>query len=945
MRHPIPRLILCPLLLSLFAFVGHALAETPTMLPGLNGPARIASDAQGVPHIFAGDEHDLFFLQGWVHAEDRLFQMDLLRQQASGTLAELVGPTALPDDIQLRTLGLRRAAEKSLPLLSQPVREALDAYSEGVNAFTASHPLPPEYDALEITQLEPWSPLDSLAVSKAFAFELSFDLDIAPTLTFLQYQATGQQAGFDGAALYFQDLFRSAPFDPASTVPDATGSTSASSALTAAKPEGRRAASAPRPEVVALARGYLEAIRRIPLLSAAADPASRPHGSNEWVVSKARSASGRPLLANDPHLTLSLPAALYENHLVAGDIDVIGGSLAGTPFVLVGHNRFISWGATTNPMDVTDTFQEQVVQDAASPSGLSIVHEGVPEPIIPVPQIFRVNQVGDGVPDNLEVATGSEIPPAVLTVPRRLDGPIVALDLAAGTALSVQYVGFAGTREPDAFYAWNRARSLDEFEEGVRLFDVGSQNFVVADGFGDIAYYMGGALPLREDLQAFSVAGSPPFFIRNGVAGNEWLPAPDAEEVLPFAALPFEEMPKLVNPPAGFIVSANNDPVGTTLDNDPLNQLRTSGGILYFNPNYSSSLRAARITEMVRARLDAGRKLSFGDLQAMQADTVMLEAKVFVPFIVKAFANALKKGAHPTLAALARDPRLIEAVARLKLWGFSTPTGIAEGYDAIDVAGEGLSRPGPGEVAASVATTIYAVWRSRFIANVIDQTLAPYNLPGPQNEQALAALRHLLDGFAANHGVGASGIDFFQVAGVSDAQTRRDIKLLRSLKEALERLASPAFAAAFHGSRNLNDYRWGRLHRIVFAHPLDGPFSAPPAGGAFPPPLKDLPGIPTDGAFGTVDVARHDLRAADAAAFMFSEGAAHRFVAQVASGRMRAETSLPGGESGVLGSPHYVDLLERWLVNDSFPLRTVRSEILGNASTVEQFVSAASAAN
>jgi penicillin amidase len=914
------------------------------MLPGQNGSARIARDAQGVPHVFAADEHDLFFLQGWVHAEDRLFQMDLLRQQASGSLAELVGPTALPADIQLRTLGLRRAAEKSLPLLSQPVRDALDAYSEGVNAFMQSHPLPPEYAALEITQLEPWSPLDSLAVSKAFAFELSFDLDIAPTLTFLQYQATGQQAGFDGAALYFADLFRSAPFDPASTIPDATGSASVSTALAAEKREDRRAASAPRPEVVALARGYLDAIRRVPLLSSAVDPASRPHGSNEWVVGKARSAGGRPLLANDPHLALSLAAVLYENHLVAGDIDVIGASLAGTPFVLVGHNRFISWGATTNPMDVTDTFQEQVVQDATSPSGLSIVHEGVPEPIIPVPQIFRFNQVGDGVPDNLAVASGPERPPAVLTVPRRLDGPIVAIDLAAGTALSVQYVGFAGTREPDAFYAWNRAHSIDEFEDGVRLFDVGSQNFVVADGFGDIAYYMGGALPLREDLQANSVAGSPPFLIRNGVAGNEWLPAPDGE-ALPFATLPFEEMPKLINPPAGFIVSANNDPVGNTLDNDPLNQIRPAGGILYFNPSYSSSLRAARITEMVRERLDVGRKLAFADVQAMQADTVMLEAKVFVPFILKAFANASKRGAHPALAALARDSRLAEAVKRLKAWDFSTPTGIAEGYDAIDVAGEGLSRPSRDEVAASVAATIYAVWRSRFIANVIDQTLAPFNLTGPQNEQALAALRHLLDDFAANHGVGASGLDFFQVPGVGDAQTRRDIKLLQSLKEALDRLASPAFAAAFHGSRNQNDYRWGRLHRIVFAHPLDGPFSAPPAGGAFPPPLRDLPGIPTDGAFGTVDVARHDLRAADANAFMFSEGPAHRFVAQVSPGRMRAETSLPGGESGVLGSQHYVDLLERWLVNDSFPLRTNATEILGKASTIEQFVSAASAAN
>src|SRR5262249_3079988 len=156
------------LLALLLGFNLPVAAEPPTPLSGLDAAARITRDADGVPHIFATDEHDLFFLQGWVHAEDRLFQMDVLRRTASGTLAELLGqgpagpdgfPAVLESDIQLRTIGLRRAAERSLPLLSPAVMAAFQAYSDGVNAFIAAHPLPPEYGPLELSAVEPWTPL------------------------------------------------------------------------------------------------------------------------------------------------------------------------------------------------------------------------------------------------------------------------------------------------------------------------------------------------------------------------------------------------------------------------------------------------------------------------------------------------------------------------------------------------------------------------------------------------------------------------------------------------------------------------------------------------------------------------------------------------------------------------------------------------------------------
>src|SRR5262249_42876175 len=156
--------------------------------------------------------------------------------------------------------------------------------------------------------------------------------------------------------------------------------------------------------------------------------------------------------------------------------------------------------------------------------GLCTEHAGQNEPIIPLPQVFRFNQIGDGKPNTLAVASGPGIPPAVFIVPRRNNGPILdPEDLASGTAFSVQYTGFSRTREPDAFYGFDGARDLADFEEALQHFDFGSQNFAYADVFGTIAYFTSGAMPLREDLQAGTVNGAPPFFIRNGAGGNEWL--------------------------------------------------------------------------------------------------------------------------------------------------------------------------------------------------------------------------------------------------------------------------------------------------------------------------------------------------------------------------------------------------------------------------------------
>src|SRR5438445_139619 len=150
------------LALSLSVVAAPTVLSSPSVkLCGLAEPARVVRENNGIAHIMAQNEHDLYLLQGYVHAQDRLFQMDVSRREASGTLAELLGPAALPQDVQLRTLGLRRAAVRSLAVISPRARTALEAYADGVNAFVGSHPLPPEYGGLELTQFQPWTAVDS----------------------------------------------------------------------------------------------------------------------------------------------------------------------------------------------------------------------------------------------------------------------------------------------------------------------------------------------------------------------------------------------------------------------------------------------------------------------------------------------------------------------------------------------------------------------------------------------------------------------------------------------------------------------------------------------------------------------------------------------------------------------------------------------------------------
>lgn len=941
-------------------------AGSNTVMPGLQEPVTVLRDSNGIPHIKAENEHDVFFMQGWVHAQDRLFQMDTSRRQIAGTLSELFGPDTLELDVQFRTLGLGLASQRSLAAHPQSFRDLLQAYSDGVNAYIeqaeAVQNLPPEYAALQLSSVKRWTPLDSVMVGKGLGALTSFDpnADIDLSIVLGSYQFVGSLAGFDGTKLFFEDLYRTAPFHVSATVPDAEkplpwgkgknknrqrkGNRSAEidsdSKHFARSPVSRKS--------LDQARSYRDQMRKLPRVPGVHQPESDAGGgSNTWVISGKYTNNGRALLANDMHLTLNSPTIFHQLHLVTPDLDVIGSSIAGAPCVVRGHNEHLAWGITNARLDVTDVYTETIVPDSASPSGISTVYQGNLEPIIPRLEDFYANISGQIVPvlENQPV----------LTIPRRNNGPMITEpeanpDTGGLTALSVQSTGFSATRDPEGICGFNRARNLDEFKTALQLIDFASQNISYADTKGNIAYFVSGEVPLREDLQNAEPGDivAPPFMIRNGSGGHEWIPEAQSlpDQAVPYRIMPFAEMPQTVNPASGIIINANNDQIGNSLDNNSLNDARPDGGLYYLNWGGSYfSIRSGRIKQLLEARLKHRAGIKPRDMKKIQADVVMLDAQVFVPAILRAYKRAMRKDAHPLLASMGSNQRVAEVISRFSKWDYSAPTGLAEGYDAFLSDDDHLDDVrSVSDLNNSIATTIYSVWRHEMVANTIDVTLASVGLSPLTNvrEERVTALRHLLDNFDSNQGIGASGLNFFAGPADADATTRRDIKVLQSLADALDKLASVEFEAAFNLSSNQEDYQWGKLHRIVFEHPLGGTadvFNVPPAFGFFSAPLDGLAGIPVDGGFETIDVGNptSHIVTPGTDSFMFSAGATGRFVSQFKRNRVKAQSSLPGGESAIPGSPFYLNLLEPWLRNETHRLTVSLEEVEGEAWSIEQF--------
>ncbi len=943
---------------------------TPQSLAGLAADVQVIEDQLGIPHVFAKTNEDVFFMQGFLHARDRFFQMDARRRMLDGTLAEILGPgsnnSILKGDSTARGSGLYLAAKDSLAKYNPEILRYLKAYANGVNMYLSTNPLPEEYQKLKITKARPWTELDSVYVGKALAVSLAFDLsDLDNTMALKAYQDAGKAQGFDGNKLFFEDMYRLTPFDPTYVIPDALGQkTSTDEALKQETQEdkdlklqhqqwGEYLEKTLQPGVYDIAKGYLEAARNCPLFANAVKPRDDRNGSNWFLLSGKLTESGAPMITGDQHFDLENSPTWYQIQLNVTPtsnseppLNVTGVSVTGAPGVALGFNDNMAWEATITVFDFTDIYQDKI-QLQLGPNPLVILHNGKKEDVIFRNETFKVNQVADGKTDNLVDIPKGTVQDQFARVPFRNNGPIIGVDFQNSVALVVQQVGFGPTQEIQAFLELDRAKTLKDFEKGLQKLGGASVNMGVVTNKGDIAYYTTGELPLRADLDKGMVAGVTPAFIRDGSTGAaDWKPLTKKQkfQTLPTDILPFKEMPQIINPPTGFVVSANNDPIGDTNDNNAVNTKRKNGkSILYLSSAYASGLRASQLTRNIKAAIASNTKISVDMARRFQASTKMRDAEILMPFLKQAFDNANKSDAPAALAALAANPRVKEAMDRFSRWDLSTPTGLRNGYDSFTPFNQ--IDPTDSQINNSVSTTIYSIWRSQMVRNVLDAPLAEKSaiaVDGNFGQLAIEALFNLLNTFPTKKGVGASGVSFFtakELPGQSP-ETQRDFIILKSLLAGLDELAGPNFTLAYGNSQNLNDYRWGKIHRVFIPHILGIDFSLPGTEGNYVSPFPGLYGLPRDGGYEVPNACSHPIRAKTQDDFIFKHCPSHRFTAVAKTTGLEVVDALPGGQSGDRKSKFYDNQLILWLTTDVRPLLSDKSKLMTQAERLFLFTPA-----
>src|SRR5262245_53754892 len=541
-------------------------AQGSTPIRGIEGPVKIDRDAAGVAHIRAGSELDAHFGLGYAHAQDRLWQMEFQRRLGNGRLSEILGEAALGTDSLFRTVGTHRSAAAAWARLSPEEQRPIKAYVAGVNTYLSSpdRQLPPEFTILGI-EPEPWKPEDVVVWSKALFWAVSSNWDNE----LLRAQLIAKL----GAPAKAEQLMPAYTDDGPTIIPGAEKA--AGNRRGKAGNSARSLASSLDSSIVS---GLLELNRRI---EGQTGLGAEGFGSNSWVIGGERTTTVPPLLANDPHLPSQIPANWHLARLTGGDLDVIGATVPGLPGVAIGHNGYISWGITTTNVDSQDLYIERVNERN------EVEFRGEWEPLVVVPETIKVK----GKPDvNLSVRISRH-------------GPLISDVInPAGRPLALRWTGNDPTDNGIlAGLAYNRAHDWREFLEASRVNRPFDQNYVFADYRGNIGYIAAATIPMRPkgDDGRLPVEG--------WTGEHEWS-----------GYVPFAELPKLYNPPQGYIVAANNKVAGDEYPN-------------LIGTNFAAPYRAARIIEMIKRKP----KLSPEDMEAMQGDVVALHARELLPMMLR----------------------------------------------------------------------------------------------------------------------------------------------------------------------------------------------------------------------------------------------------------------------------------------------------------------------
>ncbi|MEW2414200.1 penicillin acylase family protein [Streptomyces sp. NPDC046866] len=624
-------------------------------VPGLTGTVEVKRDSHGIPQLYADNEDDLFRAQGFVHAQDRFWEMDVRRHMTSGRLSEMFGAGQVETDAFLRTLGWRQVAQEEYDKkLSGETKKYLQAYADGVNAYLkgkSGKDLSVEHAALKLSddyRPEAWTPVDSVAWLKAMAWDLRGNMqdeidralmanrltpaqieELYPPYPFDRNKPIVEGGKVDGGKYTPQGASAAGASAGSSSANSAAGSngsgnttgggsgTSGSQASTAS-PTGLADNAGAQGASVGLRTSLTSLAKTLDQVPAILGPNGSGIGSNSWVVSGKYTTTGKPLLANDPHLSPQLPSVWYQMGLHCRTasaqcrFDVAGYTFSGMPGVVIGHNNDIAWGMTNLGADVTDLYLEQV-----KPEGYVYDNK-----VVPFTTRVEEIKVAGGASKKITIR-GTNNGPLISdrsdeleTVGTRAPVNGSAPDRGNGYGIALRWTALDPGKSMDAVFKLDRAKDFASFREAARDFEVPSQNLIYADTKGNIGYQAPGRIPLRG-------------------AGDGRMPAPGWESKYAWKGgrdgttgyIPQDEMPYDYNPARGYIVTANQAVVenGTGAGKYP-HVLTTDWGY---------GARSQRINDLIEAKIKDSGKISMDDMRAMQMDNSSEIAALLTPMLAK----------------------------------------------------------------------------------------------------------------------------------------------------------------------------------------------------------------------------------------------------------------------------------------------------------------------
>lgn len=832
-----------------------------------SGPVTVQYDESGVPHVTATSSADAFWAQGYVTARDRMWHMDYHRRRARGQLSEILGEEHLDGDIMMRALSFGRWADETAVALRESDPEIalyIDAYTAGVNqylddALAGRHglSLSPQIQALDYTPA-PWTPSDSLAVENLITGGLSMRVDVDLIIGLLHSTFSPE---------FFADQYRYQGMETTAIVPDFYA--------------GKQASMVEDDSEATTGRPRLDRAEAIELARVGRQLFMGNNGSNSFVVSGTQTVSGNTLIANDAHFDTEHPTLFYFIHLdtsaSGGELNAVGASVPGTPFVLFGHNESASWVPTNGFQDASDLYLEAFVPGAIRDDGVQlpdrVMFEGELVEIDRRTETFAVRE--PGAPADSTITHERDLH----VVPHH--GPILPLDalgLPVGVKLSVRWTGGGAVSVMRGYHDMSIATDWETFRDAADLFYTGGNNWLFADDQDNIGYTSFAHLPIREPIDP----AYPPVTWLPGDGDYEWLA--DPSQPMGFAIKSRDEVPWVYNPERGWIVTANNDSSGTLADNDPANDP------VYMAGMFDMGTRAFQASRRIEQAIGAS-AMDFDEAIDIQLDTVSRPAERLLPYLFE---------------AAERDPERVTERMRQAL-------NLLEAWDArCEMDG--------------VEATLFHGWMIVFLRDwLIDEEdglfgeLLLVDSPAFTGQFLGKNAAHFLDLTAADIDAieagelpypSLTGLDFFDDTRTTEIETRDDL-LLKSLDDSLDELAV-MLGNLGADPDDMTTWTWGVAHTVR----LDDP-------AAVVLPESSSERLPMSGGLYTFQVAEFDMLHDGQLPERFDTVnlSSNRFVIELEPGAIRGMAILPGGQAEQPGSPNFNDQLQEFTDGSYRPLR------------------------